>query len=466
MIAYFKKLLLFINLSLLFCLGSCQQGFRDDCFTAYFGGEVINPTNPYVVFMKDDKVIDTLKLDSKNRFFKKFDSLTPGLYTFKHDPEYQYVYFDKNDSLMVRINSNDFDESIVFCGRGDEKNNFLMELYLKNEADKKKVFELLDYNVHDFQRSIDSSYLEKKAFYTTKKQEINWSEGFDIFANASLNFNYYSKKELYPKAHEMRTGNDVRDSLATDYYDYRKNIDFNDARLNYYSPFFRYITLYLNNVVTNPKDNSPEAVLETGIKKLTIADSLFKNEKIKNTILNNIAFSYFLEDQNISNNKTFLDRYLALSTDNSKKNEVKKLGDAIQKLFPGSQLPAVNLIDKEGNRVSSNDLLKNKSIIFFWTENMESHIIIAHKKAAEYKRKHPDYDIIAINIDCDNKEWYKGIPQLKNTDIKEFTIQSFDDLKYKWAVYKLHRTILLNKEGKIDNAFVDLLDAKFANHLR
>lgn len=466
MIAYFKKLLLFINLSLLFCLGSCQQGFRDDCFTAYFGGEVINPTNPYVVFMKDDKVIDTLKLDSKNRFFKKFDSLTPGLYTFKHDPEYQYVYFDKNDSLMVRINSNDFDESIVFCGRGDEKNNFLMELYLKNEADKKKVFELLDYNVNDFQRSIDSSYLEKKAFYTTKKQEINWSEGFDIFANASLNFNYYSKKELYPKAHEMRTGNDVRDSLATDYYDYRKNIDFNDARLNYYSPFFRYITLYLNNVVTNPKDNSPEAVLETGIKKLTIADSLFKNEKIKNTILNNIAFSYFLEDQNISNNKTFLDRYLALSTDNSKKNEVKKLGDAIQKLFPGSQLPAVNLIDKEGNRVSSNDLLKNKSIIFFWTENMESHIIIAHKKAAEYKRKHPDYDIIAINIDCDNKEWHKGIPQLKNTDIKEFTIQSFDDLKYKWAVYKLHRTILLNKEGKIDNAFVDLLDAKFANHLR
>lgn len=466
MIAYFKKLLLFINLSLLFCLGSCQQGFRDDCFTAYFGGEVINPTNPYVVFMKDDKVIDTLKLDSKNRFFKKFDSLTPGLYTFKHDPEYQYVYFDKNDSLMVRINSNDFDESIVFCGRGDEKNNFLMELYLKNEADKKKVFELLDYNVNDFQRSIDSSYLEKKAFYTTKKQEINWSEGFDIFANASLNFNYYSKKELYPKAHEMRTGNDVRDSLATDYYDYRKNIDFNDARLNYYSPFFRYITLYLNNVVTNPKDNSPEAVLETGIKKLTIADSLFKNEKIKNTILNNIAFSYFLEDQNISNNKTFLDRYLALSTDNSKKNEVKKLGDAIQKLFPGSQLPAVNLIDKEGNRMNSNDLLKNKSIIFFWTENMESHIIIAHKKAAEYKRKHPDYDIIAINIDCDNKEWYKGIPQLKNTDIKEFTIQSFDDLKYKWAVYKLHRTILLNKEGKIDNAFVDLLDAKFANHLR
>jgi hypothetical protein len=33
---------------------------------------------------------------------------------------------------MVRVNSRDFDESIVFCGRGEEKNNFLMEIYLKN----------------------------------------------------------------------------------------------------------------------------------------------------------------------------------------------------------------------------------------------------------------------------------------------------------------------------------------------
>jgi hypothetical protein len=77
-----------------------------------------------------------LRLDKTIGFYAKFDSLLPGLYTFKHyfEPEYQYVYFDKNDSLMVHINSKDFDESIVFCGRGDEKNNFLMELYLKNEA--------------------------------------------------------------------------------------------------------------------------------------------------------------------------------------------------------------------------------------------------------------------------------------------------------------------------------------------
>ena len=39
---------------------------------------------------------------------------------------------------MVRVNTFDFDNSVVFVVTGDEKNNFLMELYLKNENDKRQ----------------------------------------------------------------------------------------------------------------------------------------------------------------------------------------------------------------------------------------------------------------------------------------------------------------------------------------
>ena len=37
-------------------------------YTAYFGGEVINPQSNYVLFLKDNKVIDTIFLDKNNRF--------------------------------------------------------------------------------------------------------------------------------------------------------------------------------------------------------------------------------------------------------------------------------------------------------------------------------------------------------------------------------------------------------------
>ena len=125
MIAYSKKLQFSSLFLTFFVVIGCQRQFKDDNFTAYFGGEVMNAKSNFVLFLKDDVVLDTLYLNDKNQFFMKFDSLAPGLYTFKHEPEYQYVYFDKNDSLMVRINSVEFDESVVFCGRGDEKNNLM-----------------------------------------------------------------------------------------------------------------------------------------------------------------------------------------------------------------------------------------------------------------------------------------------------------------------------------------------------
>ena len=91
-----------LYISLLFAtlfFSSCNHQFKSNDYVAYFGGEIVNPNNPYVLFCKNNEVIDTLKLDDKNRFFVKFDSLTPGMYIFKNEPEYQYVFFDKNDTI-------------------------------------------------------------------------------------------------------------------------------------------------------------------------------------------------------------------------------------------------------------------------------------------------------------------------------------------------------------------------------
>ena len=68
-------------------LSSCNQDFKRNDYTAYFGGEVVNPTSPFVLFCKDSKVIDTIMIGKDNRFFIQFDSLTPGMYTFKNEPQ-------------------------------------------------------------------------------------------------------------------------------------------------------------------------------------------------------------------------------------------------------------------------------------------------------------------------------------------------------------------------------------------
>lgn len=463
----FKKLLFSIVFIALLC--SCNKGPNQSDYTAYFGGEIVNPTHRYVLFCKGSEVIDTIPLQEDNTFFIKFDSLASGLYNFKHEPEYQYVFFDKNDSIMVHINSNDFDESIVFCGKGDEKNNFLMDLYLRNESNREKSFDIYDYDVSLFKKTVDSTYRSNKKFYDFRKSEIKWSKDFDLYAKASLDFHNYSKKELYPVIHKMRIGDDIREKLPKDFYDFRKNIDFNNVELTDYLPFVMYLSNLLNNVGSINYHNHLSEVdlsLKMNINKLTIADTLIKNEKVKNMILNNIAFTYFLEDQNMLNNQTFLATYHKYSTDKSAENEILKIGKAIQFLKPGNTIPEVNLINLQGQKISSKTILNKKSIVFFYTENAETHMASAHKKAIAFKLRHPNYQFIAINLDDNQFKWGELLSTYKFDGIEEYRCDNFEDLKTKWAITKIHRTLILKENGEINNAFTNLFEANFEKHLK
>ena len=464
-----SSLLLLLSSLNLLILTSCNKEFKANDYRAYFGGEVTNPTNRFVYFSKDGIVIDTIPLQKDNSFFIQFDSLAPGMYSFKHDPEYQYVYFDKNDSIMVHINSKDFDESIIFCGRGDTKNNYLMESYLKNESDKEKMFDVYDYDISKFTFNTDSTYKSNKKSYNIHKNDIKWSKDFDEYAKAALDFNYYSKKELYPVIHKLRTAEDVFDKLPNHYYDYRKNIDFNNVELSTYSPFVIYLSHLLNNVGMVKYHNhfsDIDLALTKNINKLNIADTLIKNEKVKNSILNNIAFSYLLEDQNMINNQKFLESYRKFSTDNSKKNEILRIGNAIQLLIAGNQLPEVNLVDKDGLTVFSNSIIKKKAVLFFYTKEALTHLAAAHKKALAFKSKYPDYQFIAINLDKDQKEWLELLSNYKFEGIQEYRCSNFEDIKNKWAITKIHRALILDGNGKIKNAFSNLFDVKFEYELK
>jgi peroxiredoxin len=463
-----NKFLSVTLLLLLILLYSCKQNPKSTGYEAYFGGEVTNPTSEYVLFCKNSKVIDSVKLDKKNRFFMKFDSLTPGLYSFKNNPEYQYVYFDKNDSIMVHINAKDFDNSVVFCGRGDQKNNFLMDLYLRNEEDKNTMFPIFEYDIDKFNTNIDSIYNQNKTFYKSYKDEIKWSDGFELYAKSALDFQYFSKKEIYPKVHQIRTGIDIYEKLPKNYYNFRNTIDFDNIKLSDFSPFIMYVSNMLNNCSTITYHNhltEVDLALKTNVNKLNIADTLIKNENLKNKILNNIAFTYLLEDQNMVNNKLFLDTYRKYSTDKSQKNEILKIGNSIQLMNTGNALPEVKLINLEGNEISSNDFQKKKTVIFFWTKNLTSHLEAAHKKLLALKIKYPEYQIIAVNLDDDQTKWIQTLSTYKFNGINELRCKNFEDLKSKWVITKVHRTIILDKNKSIKNAFTNIFDVKFENEL-
>lgn len=451
---------------LITCFTSCKKEFEADDYVAYFGGEVQNPKANYVVFMKDNEVIDTIYLDKNNRFLHKFDSLAPGLYTFKHDPEYQYVYFDKNDSLMVRLNAIDFDNSIVFCGRGDEKNNFLMEMYLKNEEDKATMYTVFDRNVGSFLKNIDSSFAIRKSFYLKRKAEIGWDASFDSLAKASLDFHHMTKKEIYPYAHQFRTGVNIRKALPSDYYEHRKTVNYESNNLINYSPFIKYVSMLLNNMAYEKnKGILVENSIENNIEKLNLTQQLIKNEKTRNVVLNNVAIMYLLEDQNMYNNTKFIERYLELSTDRALEKEIRTIYTAVQKLKVGNTLPKIDLVNAKNEKVNLPSLITKPTVLYFWTTHAESHMAIAHQKINVLQKQHPNYNFIAINIDDTQPNWNDALNKYQLNNHIELHATDFEAIRNKWVITKIHRIIILNADGTIKNGFANLFDVNFENQL-
>ena len=458
----------FILLSILLTsITSCKDGIIGGNHIAYFGGEIENPKNNFVVFMKNDKVIDTFYLDKENRFFHKFDSLTPGLYSFKHDPEYQYVFFDKNDSIMVRLNSNDFDNTLMFCGRGDEKNNFMMELFLKDINLKNNMFEVYEKEEKVFSRYIDSSYQNTTKLYNKRKSFINWSEEFDEIAKANIELNYAYKKEIFPIVHEFKTGENIKTNLLKNYYNYRNKIDVNNPQLLHYTPFINYITSMLNNIVlTDCKGHLDDMTLENNIKKLQIADTLIKDKHVKNLVINNIANMYLLSDQCSVNNGKFFNLYSKMVTDEKMKSKVMETAESIKKLKCNRTLPDVTLLNMNKKQVKIKDLLTKKTIIYFWTKQAESHAVYSHKKVDELKAKYPDIQFSAVNIHNSQEDWVKEIKAKNFTNSIELRASNFEELKEKWVINKVYRTMIVNHNGTIDDAFVSLFDANFESYLK
>jgi hypothetical protein len=267
----------------------------------------------------------------------------------------------------------------------------------------------------------------------------------------------------------MRTGKDVTDKLPKEYYDFRKDIDYNNEALTEFSPFVMYLEHMLNNVGAINYHNhfsDVDLALKTNINKLNIADTLIKNEKVKNIVLNNIALKYLLEDQNMINNQEFLKTYHKYSTDNSKKNEILKIGNAIQLLTEGKKLPEVQLIDTNGNTISSNDVIKQNTVLFFWSEKLNSHLLAAHKKVKKLQQEYPNYTFIAINLDESQDKWKNVLTTYNFGTVTELKCANFEDIKAKWAITKVHRVLIINADKTIKNGFTNMFDIHFEEDLK
>ncbi len=465
-----KNFVLIISLSLF--ITNCKQDTNEINSHAFVGGEIINPNSSYVIFSKDNNAIDTVLLDGNNRFLYKMNNLEPGLYTFRHKPEEQIVLLEEGDSLHFRLNTMEFDESLVFTGKGAKKNNYLINLFLENEKEREHMLEFCQLSPKNFRHKVDSLTSAKHERLKIFERKNSTSEVFNEIADANIHYYNYARKELYPFAYYGSNELINLNSLPDNFYDFRKDVDYNNENLRSYYPYYRFLEYHFNNIALSKHfKHSNDSVfkmhsLDFNLDRIRVIDSLVDNESIKNTHLQHSAWDFLHTSSNAGEISQLVELYLQKSTDEKHKKQIVEVAQTLMKLAPGTKVPDVGLVNHEGKEVSLASIIKKPTAVYFWTYGMRGHFKDAHKKAKKLKFNYPEIDFIAINAeDISSESWTEGLRQYKFPLENEYRFANPKEGKKQLVISRLYKVMLIDKDGAIVHANANMTDHHFEEQL-
>lgn len=431
---------------------------------AFFAGEIVNPTSEYVVLFKGEVALDSAKLDEQNRFSFIFDSISEGLYHFNHDPELQYVYLENGDSLMIRLNTLYFDESLIFSGKGEEINNFLLDLFLANEEEASLIQTFYRLNADDFVDKIDSLKQIRLDALTDLKKGSALSEQKIKIGRASVVYNYNTYKEEYPFKHTKFTGENIIGKLPENFYDYRADLTFNDKDLTYLRPYYQFMNNHMDNLSymtcthdCATKKGTLRDALHFNMHKLKLIDSLVQEKDLRDNLFRYVAFNYLLNGNNPGeNNEKFIDRFHKLSDNNRHMQEIDALYEGIKNIQPHKEIPDVAVSDLDGNTISLHDIAgKKKTVFYFWSGTNRNHFEHIQRRIAKLTAEKPEYRFVGINIKTPVNVW-KGLLDTSELDKKmQYHAIDFDALTKSLVIDRLNKCIITD-DGHIVNAFADV----------
>jgi len=298
---------------LLFLISSCSNDEK-----TFLAGKILNKTSNHISVYKGNKLINKTNIDSVGLFNIILDSINSGLYNFYHEPEFQYLIIDKNDQLQIRLNTLDFDESLVYTGPGSSKNNFLMDVFLRNELDELNINSKFDLDLNNFKQLVDSLYQRQLYFFNDfiKTNKISISSN-EIIKSAIL-YPYISKLHSYV----IRNNINMTDQGLL-FKEFNRDISFNIDALGYFKPYIDFLYLDIYNNVKN--ENNYKNTLDFNIKRLLVTDKIVKSDLVKSRVLRFHAIGFLLQRENDSINNKFLESFFRISKNKLINKEISKL---------------------------------------------------------------------------------------------------------------------------------------------
>lgn len=437
----------------------------------YFGGGIVHPKDDYVILLQQDSIIDSIPVNEKGHFSYEFDLKEPGLFTFKHGYDPQIIYLEPHDSLKLRVNTLQFDESLVFDGSSGVENNFLIENYLLNQKNSELILSYYKISPEDFQYKTDSIKTTRENKLKALKEKHQLSEEFVKIAQKSIDFEYYDMRERY--AFLMNKYNHKKaKNINEDFYNYRDKIDFKNENTSNLFGYHRFLDNYLKNLSIelcqkmHPSQNCYDLNTYNNLDhRISLVDSLVKNKKLRKRFLERFIqeeIIYAQTTKHLAHTSKLIDKFNFSEQDKKRLNSLVNFQSS---LIVDADLKDVKIKSQNFTNHELEDVMKKDlSVIYSWSVQSPSHHKLRIKKIKELKVKYPDIQFIGINIDHNQPDkWLDAVKNFNCNSENEFMIVAESHAPF-YRNY-LNKVFFLNKDCVIKKSEIILSNVDFDKHI-
>jgi thiol-disulfide isomerase/thioredoxin len=438
-----KLILLGIGFIILFT--SCKQNESKDYII--LSGIIVNPHSDSITLEDHNfQIVNTFHLSDDNSFNDTIH-LPQGFYFLHCGDEYSEIYLKPRFNLNLAINTQEFDESIMYTGNGSSENNYLANKTLSDERFGKlnSIWYYAKLIEPDFLKLADSIHQQRITFLENYKD--NLCAEFIYLETKSLEFEKLTKISLFEGMCQYVTGNNEF-RVSEDYPDPFTDIDFSNKKLWILPHYIHFIEAYYSKKTHEIlKEDSNRDYYSVFLELVTKEIESLELREILTTSIWEESLDYTNEIEYV---------YSKLIVLISDKNVITKLNSKYEKLkknVKGTVSPLFELYDIENNLISLSDLKGKIIYIDIWATWCQPCI-----KEIPYLKKLEDYfedeEILFVSIcKSDKKEnWINVVSQKKLKGIQLFApnedIEFFND----YSVQLIPRFILLDKELRIIDA--------------
>lgn len=162
-----------------------------------FQAEIANRNGDTIYFKNNfNKVVKQIVADKKGKFKDTFE-VKDGFYMLFDGQEYTQIYLKAGYDLKLKMDAAQFDESIVYTGKGSDENNLLAQNAINSELFSS---ETADLDKDSFNKKFD----EKKKLDAENLEKGNFDDVFKSTVKKNLTSEYFQVLMAYKSAQKMK----------------------------------------------------------------------------------------------------------------------------------------------------------------------------------------------------------------------------------------------------------------------